>query len=276
MGRDLPPLGELRARHVDAGHPLPRALETRLRADGRVGAAAILRAVERRRRDNRAEGQRQRKLRRYEEAVWAQGVDAIAGVDEAGMSPLAGPVVAAAVVLPRGFRLAGVDDSKKLSAARRDALAVDIKRLSTAWAVGMASPAEIDEINIYRAGLLSMRRAVQALGVVPGHLLIDARKLPELPIPQQAIIKGDQKSLSIAAASIIAKTTRDALMTDLDAQYPGYGFARHKGYPVAAHVEALGRLGVLDVHRRSFTPVRKALGLLPEQQPLFRRDPGQG
>lgn len=265
----LPPLAELRQRYVADGRSMPRALQQRLQEDPRAGAAAILRAVARRRSENRAEGQRLRKMRRFEEDLWGNGVQTVAGIDEAGMSPLAGPVVAAAVVLPQDFRLAGVDDSKKLTAARRETLAADIKRLAVSWAVGMTSPAEIDEINIYHAGLLAMRRAVEGLATPPGHLLIDARKLPQLRIPQQAIIKGDQKSLSIAAASIIAKTTRDALMTELDARYPGYGFARHKGYPVAAHVAAIEKLGVLDIHRRSFTPVRKALGLVPTQQSLF-------
>lgn len=265
----LPPLSELRRRYVDEGRPLPKSIEEALHADARAGCASILATIEKRRRGNRAEGQRLRTMRKFEEALWHTGTQYVAGVDEAGMSPLAGPVVAGAVVLPHDFRVPGVDDSKKLTADTRDRLAAIIKRDAVAWGVGMTSPEEIDDINIYRAGLLAMRRAVEALSVTPEHLLIDARPLRELPIPQQSIIKGDTKSLSIAAASIIAKTTRDHLMIELDARYPGYGFAKHKGYPVAAHVAALGRLGVSEIHRRSFAPVRRALGLDPEQQELF-------
>ncbi len=225
--------------------------------------------MERRRRKSRAEGQRLRRLLRFETELWASGVTRVAGVDEAGMSPLAGPVVAAAVVLPVRYRRAGVDDSKKLDADTRTRLAVHIKREAVAWAVGMATPEEIDRINIYHAGLLAMRRAVEGLDPAAESLLIDARPLRDVPLPQRSIIHGDALSLSIAAASIIAKTTRDAIMIEMDARYPGYGFARHKGYPVRAHQEALERLGVLPIHRRSFAPVRRALGLEPEQAALF-------
>jgi ribonuclease HII len=264
-----PNLTELRRRYVDEARPLPAAVEEALRADPRKGAQGLLDAIARRRRENRAEGQRLRKLLRYEQALWADGVVHVAGVDEAGMSPLAGPVVAAAVILPQGFRGRGIDDSKKLDAPTRERLAEVIRREAVAWAVGQAEVDEIDRINIYRAGLLAMRRAVEALAPAPHALLIDARSLRELPLRQQGIIKGDQKSLSIAAASILAKTARDALMCELDARYPGYGFARHKGYGVREHQEALARLGVLPVHRRSFAPVRKVLGLEPRQMPMF-------
>lgn len=186
------------------------------------------------------------------------------------MSPLAGPVVAAAVILPPEQRIVGVDDSKKLDARTRETLAVEIKQRAIAWATGIVEPEEIDRVNIYRAGLLAMRRAVEGLSPAPEALLIDARKLPELPIPQQAIVHGDALSLSIGAASIIAKTTRDAIMVALDARYPGYGFAQHKGYPVRQHYDALARLGATEVHRRSFAPVREALGLTPRQTELFQ------
>lgn len=247
----------LRERHVKQGKPLTRALEEALRADKRPGAAAILRAVERRRQQNRAEGQRLRRMTRFERELWEQGVDLVAGVDEAGMSPLAGPVVAAAVVMHPGQRWVGVDDSKKLSAQQRTELLRVIRAEAQGVGVGIVEPGEIDEINIYHAGLLAMRRAVEDLPARPQHLLIDARTLADLSITQDGIVKGDQKSLSIAAASIVAKTTRDALMVELDEQYPGYGFAKHKGYPVKAHVEALRRLGPTPQHRFSFTPVRE-------------------
>lgn len=239
------------------------ALEEALRIDPRPGAKAILDAVARRRRENRAEGQRLRKLLRFENALWANGVTRVAGVDEAGMSPLAGPVAAAAVVFAPGSRIPGVDDSKKLDAATRERLAIEIKETCVAWCVGFAEVEEIDRINIYWAGLLAMRRAVQGLSVAPEHLLLDARLLKEIDLPQERIIKGDAKSLTIAAASILAKTARDAHMHQLDAQYPGYGFAKHKGYPVREHLSALEQLGACAVHRRSFAPVRLALGLPP-------------
>lgn len=258
-----PTLSAIRARYVERGRPLPRELEASLRADPRPGAKAIVEAIDRRRRAHRSEGQRLRKMLAFEQELWSTGLVRIAGIDEAGMSPLAGPVCAAAVVFLPGSRITHVDDSKKLDANERDRLAVVIKETAAAWAVGWASVEEIDTINIYWAGLLAMRRAVEGLGLVPEHLLIDARRLKDLEIPQTRIVKGDARSLSIAAASILAKTSRDALMKELDVQYPGYGFARHKGYPVKDHVAALGRLGACAVHRRSFDPVRVALGLPP-------------
>jgi ribonuclease HII len=261
-------LAEMRRRYVELGRPLPREIESALRADPRAGARTILEAVERRRYSTRAEGQRLRRICRHEQELWQQGMTLIAGVDEAGMSPLAGPVVAAAAILPCGYRRAGVDDSKKLSAQQREELGAHIKREAVAWAVGIVEPAEIDRINIYRAGLLAMRRAVEGLQVVPEYLLIDARTLKELPITQRGIIHVDAESISIAAASILAKTTRDALMFELDQRYPGYGLAQHKGYPVREHVLAIQARGVLPIHRRSFAPVRQALGLDPEQGEL--------
>jgi ribonuclease HII len=256
-------LAQLKKRYVVDGRPLPHAVEQKLRADPRAGARAILRAVELRRQGNRAEGQRLRSILRFERALWGTGVTLVAGIDEAGMSPLAGPVAAAAVIFPPDARVPGVDDSKKLDAARRDELAPIIKGVALAWSVALVAPEEIDAINIYWAGLLAMRRAVEGLSVTPEHLLIDGRTLRDLCIPQQRIVRGDQRSLSIAAASILAKTTRDRVMVELDARYPGYGFDRHKGYPVKSHVKALSRLGACPIHRRSFAPVREALGLPP-------------
>src|SRR5215813_5595979 len=229
-------LAQVRRRFLVEGRPLDAATEAALLADPRTGAKAILLAVARRRFENRAEGQRLRRLLRYENALWQNGVFRVAGVDEAGMSPLAGPVAAAAVVFAPGARIPGIDDSKKLDAAERDRLAHEIKATALTWSVGFAAVEEIDTINIYWAGLLAMRRAVHGLAAVPEHVLIDARRLKDLPVPQQAIVKGDCKSLSIAAASILAKTARDALMLRLDAVHPGYGFARHKGYPVEEHL----------------------------------------
>lgn len=259
-------LTEIRRRFVIEGHPLDAKTEAALNVDPRAGAKAILAAIGRRRAENRAEGQRLRHMLRFERAVWSTGIVHVAGVDEAGMSPLAGPVAAAAVVFAPGSRIPGVDDSKKLDAQTRTDLAAEIRAKAVAWSVAFAEVAEIDSINIYRAGLLAMRRAVEGLSLVPQHVLLDARRLKELPIPQQPIVKGDCKSLTIAAASILAKTARDALMCELDKTYPGYGLAKHKGYPVREHVAAIERLGVSPIHRRSFAPVRVALGL-PELPP---------
>jgi ribonuclease HII len=255
----LLPLAELRRRHVIEGAPVPVALLEALRADARKGAKLLVSSIEKRRTQSREEGQRLRKMLSFETAVWTTGVEHIAGVDEAGMSPLAGPVSAAAVILPPGTKIPGVDDSKKLSAKERARLAVIIREEALSHAVCFVHHDEIDVVNIYHAGLLAMSRAVRALGVVPGHLLVDARTLHDLAIPQQGIIKGDAKSLSIAAASILAKTTRDAHMEKMDELYPGYGFAKHKGYPVKAHYEALSRLGPCAIHRRSFPSVVSTL-----------------
>jgi ribonuclease HII len=256
-------LDELKKRYVDKGRPLPKRIEEQLAADPRAGARAILEAIAKRRAKNRSEGQRLRNMLKFEQEIWATGLSLIAGVDEAGMSPLAGPVVAAAVILPVGCKIPGVDDSKKLDVDERDSLAPIIKAKAIAFSVGVVDSEEIDRINIYHAGLLAMRRAVEGLGTRPEHLLIDARKLRELPLPQRSIIKGDTKSLSIAAASIIAKTSRDGLMTELDRVYPGYGFAKHKGYPVREHYRAIERNGLLPIHRKSFPVIRKILGLEP-------------
>lgn len=256
-------LSEVRLRYVVEGRPLDAATEALLGADTRSGARTILAAVARRRLANRSEGQRLRKLLRYEVALWSAGVQHVAGVDEAGMSPLAGPVAAAAVIFAPGSRLPGVDDSKKLDAAARKRLAVEIKATAVAWSVAFADVEEIDSINIYWASRLAMLRAIEGLARQAEHVLVDGRRLKGLDLPQQAIVQGDAKSLTIAGASILAKTARDELMCKLDAAYPGYGFARHKGYPVPEHRAALGKLGACAIHRRSFAPVRTALGLPP-------------
>lgn len=260
-------LSDIRTRYVDGDRPLPTELELALRSDGRAGARAILQAVERRRAERRAEGQRLRRMLEPERELWRRGLVMIAGVDEAGMSPLAGPVAAAAVVLEPEWRAPGINDSKQVMPERRAELAQLIKREARAWAVAFVEPEEIDRLNIYWAGIAAMRRAVQALGVIPEHLLIDARTLRDVPIEQTRLVKGDERSLSIAAASILAKTERDALMLEHDRKYPDYGFARHKGYPVREHVSALRQHGACPIHRRSFAPVREALGLPPLERP---------
>src|SRR3954447_979352 len=256
-------LTELHQRYVIERKPLEAGLEEALRADSRAGARAILASIAKRRFENRSEGQRLRKMLCFETLLWEKGLDAVAGIDEAGMSPLAGPVSAAAVILKPGTRITGIDDSKKLDPSAREALAEEIKEKAASWYVAFVEVEEIDAINIYWAGILAMRRAVEGLAIVPQHLLIDAKLLKEIAIPQQAIIKGDAKSASIAAASILAKVSRDALMRTLDTRHPGYGFADHKGYPVRAHYDALAQLGACPAHRRSFGPVRVVLGWPP-------------
>ena len=181
------------------------------------------------------------------------------GVDEAGRGPLAGSVVAAAVILDPMRPIAGLDDSKKLSAKKREALAIAIRENALAWAVAEASVEEIDRINILQASLLAMQRAVDALGVQPSHALIDGNRCPQLACPAQAIVGGDGLVASIAAASILAKTYRDAGMLELHAVYPQYGFDRHMGYPTAAHLAALREHGVSPIHRRSYAPVAKLI-----------------
>ncbi|PZR16615.1 MAG: ribonuclease HII [Archangium gephyra] len=263
-------LGELRQRYLVEGAPLPAGLIASLEGDSREGAQKLVTALKKRQAENRAEGQRLRHMLKFEKELWAEGYVHIAGVDEAGMGPCAGPVCAGAAILPQGYKLKGLDDSKKiLDEDERLELAEAVKRDALAWAIGWAQVEEIDTINIYQAGLLAMRRAVEGLKISPHYVLVDARKIPGITQPQRGIIKGDAQSLSIAAGAILAKTTRDTLMAELDAKHPGYGFASHKGYPTPVHLEAMDRLGVLDFHRRSFAPVRKALGLEPTQQELF-------
>jgi ribonuclease HII len=209
-------------------------------------------------------------LLRFEIELWAQGFALVAGVDEAGMAPLAGPVVAGAVILPQNYKLRGLNDSKKiLDHEMREELAAQIKQDAICWSYGFAEVEEIDRINIYHAGLLAMQRAVQGLTCLPDFVLVDARRIPQCPSPQRGIIHGDALSASIAAASIIAKTTRDAHMLELDSLYVGYGFASHKGYPTPEHCRALKDLGALPIHRRSFGRVREVLGLDPIQNLLF-------
>ena len=183
----------------------------------------------------------------------------VAGVDEAGRGPLAGPVVSAAVILPDGHGIIGLRDSKKLSAGRRDRLAEEIRLRALDWAIAEASVAEIDTLNILQATFLSMERAVAGLQRSPDLAMVDGNRLPRLDCPAQAVVRGDALIECISAASILAKVARDSILDGLDHQFPGYGLSRHKGYPTREHIAALERLGVTPVHRRSFAPVKRAL-----------------
>jgi ribonuclease HII len=259
---------ELRER-IREGSRLPPGILSALREDRRTGAQDLARQILARRRADQAESRRLARLCFHERCARGEGFTMVAGVDEAGMAPLAGPVVAAAALLPSGFRPRGLDDSKKLDAPTRERLAREVKASAVAWAVGLAAVEEIDRLNIFHAGLLAMRRAVQALSVVPDLLLVDARRIPALPMQQRPLIHGDALSLSIAAASVLAKTHRDGLLQLLDEEYPGYGLAQHKGYPTPEHLAALRRLGPSPIHRRSFEPVRILLEGRPRQRELF-------
>ncbi|EDP46414.1 ribonuclease HII [Rickettsiella grylli] len=180
----------------------------------------------------------------------------VAGVDEAGRGPLAGPVFAAAVILDNKKKMTGLKDSKQLTAKSREYFAKKIQEKAKTWAIGRAEVEEIDKLNIFHACLLAMKRAVCALALIPDFVLVDGKHCPQLSVPSKAIIKGDEKITAISAASILAKVHRDANMVLLDAEYPGYGFAQHKGYTTKQHLLALKKLGPSPIHRRSFAPIR--------------------
>jgi ribonuclease HII len=263
-------LHDLRQHFLLEERTAPDAFLDALENDPRQGARQLAHDIRKRRLKSRKESQRLHHLLRFELELWQQGLERVAGVDEAGMAPLAGPVVAAAVILPRNYRLRGLDDSKKIPAARRrEELASQIKQDAVSWAVGFAEVNEIDTVNIYHAGLIAMGRAVENLGLQPEYLLVDARTIPHCKCRQRGIVHGDALSASIAAASIIAKTTRDAYMCAMDRVYPEYGFASHKGYPTREHLLALKNFGPLPMHRKSFAPVRKILDPAPAQGELF-------
>ncbi|MBW2229564.1 MAG: ribonuclease HII [Deltaproteobacteria bacterium] len=229
----------------------------RLAADPRSGARLLGERMARRLAARRHECARLAALFERRAALFASGAHHVAGIDEVGVGPLAGPVVAAAVVLPERVDLPGLDDSKKLSRPARERLCTAIREQALAIGIGEVPAAEIDRLNILRASLEAMRRAVTQVSrcLSLDHLLVDARTVPGVSVPQTALIHGDAIDGSIAAASIVAKEHRDALMRSLDALHPGYGFARHVGYGTAEHMDALRRLGATPVHRRSFAPV---------------------
>ena len=198
----------------------------------------------------------------YDEQVRAEGYSALCGVDEAGRGPLVGPVVAAAVILPPDFQLEGINDSKKLSEKKREALFDVIKERAVAYGIGMADHKEIDEMNILQATFLAMRRAVEAMGVTPAMVLVDGNQDPKLGLPTRTVVKGDATSASIAAASILAKVTRDRILIDMDKEYPQYHFAKHKGYGTKDHYAQLMEHGMCPYHRRTF--LKKLKGVLPD------------
>lgn len=198
-------------------------------------------------------------LYQYEHDLWNNGVNYIGGVDEVGRGPLIGPVVTACVVLPKDFYLEGLTDSKKLTEKKRDIFYDYIMEHALAVSVGMMDEKVIDEVNIYEATKLAMYQAINNCPIKPEHVLIDAMKLENLDIPSTSIIKGDAKSVTIAAASVIAKVTRDRMMIELDKKYPMYGFKSHKGYPTKKHVEAILKYGLIDGYRKTFKPISEII-----------------
>jgi ribonuclease HII len=255
---------EIRAQFLHGNQPITAQFLTKLSRDPRQGVRKMRDLLRRRFEKERAERVRTQNMLNFERLLWKSGVRSIAGIDEVGLGPLAGPVVAAAVVFAPDSELIGIDDSKKLEPEQRTRLAALIRERATGIGIGLAEIDEIDHVNIYQAGLLAMRRAVEALPSVPEHLLIDARTIPEIAIPQSAFNKGDGMNFSIAAASIIAKTHRDGLMEVFEKKYPGYGFGRHKGYGTAEHQDAIRRLGPCPIHRLSFPFIRELCGEFSE------------
>jgi ribonuclease HII len=248
-------------RSAVSGEQDPRRLRSwckRLEADPRAGAQALRAQIEKRLQSARAERQRVRKLFALRGRLQDEGARFVAGVDEVGMGPLAGPVVAAAVVLGADTHLPGLDDSKRVPRAAREDLDRELRDRALAIGIGVVSPEEIDRMNIYQAGLEAMRRAVASMPIEPDHLLVDARRVPGVVTPQTALVHGDAIDGSIAAASIVAKVHRDAMMREFDARHAGYDFASHKGYATSAHLAALRQLGPSPIHRRSFAPVAAA------------------
>jgi ribonuclease HII len=251
---------EIRKRYIQDQEPVSQQVLNRLQRDSRQGVRRLYATLAKRFEKERDERVRLDAMRHFEKVLWKSGIRDIAGVDEAGVAPLAGPVVAAAVMFPPDTEIAGVDDSKKLDPQARAELAIEIRAKASGVAVGIASVEDIDRVNIYHASLLAMQRAVEGLPRPPQHVLVDARTVPGIPMPQNAFNKGDGINFTIAAASIIAKTSRDAMMEALDREYPGYGFATHKGYPTPDHREALLKLGRSRVHRLSFPVLHEWFG----------------
>ncbi len=244
-------VAEIQRRYLPEGsEPSPYILSL-MRRDGRRGVQRVYRILQKRETAGKEERHRLKRLQQLENKLSQGGRLTVAGVDEAGVGPLAGPVVAAAVIFKPGVEIIGLDDSKKLDPETRRVLSREIRDKAECYARGIAEVDEINRINVYQASLKAMGRAVSTLAVKPDHLLIDARRLPDLEIAQDAVIGGDRRHFSIAAASILAKTFRDRLMKRLDREHPGYGLARHKGYSTPEHQEAIRRLGPCPIHRTS-------------------------
>jgi ribonuclease HII len=262
MARSLSDLSldEIRERYADPAATVSGQLLRKLQRDPRAGAQKLYRTLGKRAEEQRKERLRLEAMLHFERLLWKQGVVHIAGVDEVGMGPLAGPVVAAAVIFPPQVEIPGIDDSKALDHETRVQLEGEIRKRAVALGIGIVDVDEIDRLNIYHAGLRAMQLALGKLAIVPQHVLVDSRTIPGVAQPQSSFDKGDGINFSIASASIVAKVYRDRLMTELDASYPGYGFANHKGYATPEHQNAIRALGPCPIHRKSFDYIRELRG----------------
>src|SRR6266566_277430 len=253
-------LKEIQDKYASGGVSVSSAILRGLQRDPRAGARRLYKVLAKRYEEQKKERNRLDAMLHFERLLWKAGIQHIAGVDEVGMGPLAGPVVAAAVVFPPGTEIDGVDDSKALDEEARNRLDKEIREKASGFAIGVVEVDDIDRINIYHAGIHAMQLALSNLPVTPQHILVDSRTVPGFAQPQNSFDKGDGINFSIASASIVAKVYRDRLMTDLDAQYPGYGFASHKGYATPEHQRAIRDLGPCPIHRRSFDYIRELRG----------------
>lgn len=226
-----------------------------LAQDERAGVQAAIKKRQKELEKEATEDARLEAMLFYEKALYENGVEFIAGIDEVGRGPLAGPVVAAAVILPKGCKIRYLNDSKKIPKSKHEAIYQEVMERAVAVGVGIKDAAVIDQVNIYEATKLAVLEALGQLSQEPEHLLIDAMKL-DTPLPQTSIIKGDANSLSIAAASIVAKVTRDKMMADYDKEFAGYGFAKNAGYGTAEHLDGLNKLGITPIHRKTFEPIK--------------------
>lgn len=264
----MEPLSQMNIREVEEAlykNPSPRML-CACQNDPRLGVRRLAVRIVKQQQAQAIEDARIQKLLVEEKKLWNQGFLLLAGIDEAGRGPLAGPVVAAACILPAQFDLSGLNDSKTLTESKREKIYTQIQAQAIDYAIGSAEPAEIDVLNILQATKLAMKRAVEGLTVRPHYLLIDALKLPDVHLPQLPLIGGDQISATIAAASILAKVTRDRLMVELHALYPEYLFSKNKGYGTSEHMQVLRRLGPCPLHRRSFAPVKQGTSVKLERK----------
>jgi ribonuclease HII len=253
-------LREIRQKYSADEAVVSAQLLRRLQKDPRAGARELYKSLARRFEEQKREKNRLGSMLHFERVLWKAGISNIAGVDEVGIGPLAGPVVAAAVIFPPETEIEGVDDSKALDHETRVRLDMEIRSKARAIGLGVIEVAEIDRINIYHAGIQAMKAALADLNTMPQHVLVDSRTIPGLPQPQNSFDKGDGINFSIAAASIVAKVYRDQLMTNLDEAYPGYGFSNHKGYATPEHQDAIRKLGPCPIHRKSFDYIREICG----------------
>ena len=253
-------LKEIQGKYAGDGVAVSATVLRKLQRDPRTGARKLYKALSKRYEEQKKERNRLEAMLHFERLLWKAGIQYIAGVDEVGIGPLAGPVVAAAVVFPSGIEIEGIDDSKALDEKSRVRLDAEIREKAAAFAIGVVDVEEIDRVNIYHAGIRAMQLALSSLPVAPQHILVDSRTIPGFSQPQNSFDKGDGINFSIASASIIAKVYRDRLMTELDRRYPGYGFASHKGYATPVHQRAIRDLGPCPIHRRSFDYIRELCG----------------